>query len=169
MGDQKLLTLEAEECIEESDLIIGAARMVELFADGKRPQFIEYRPERIRDYLVEHIEHEKCAVLFSGDTGFYSGAKALVKVLEESGIAVQILPGISSIVYLAARLHTSWEDAAIYSIHGRKQNFIQAVRENRKTFLILGKDSGAMICEILEYYGLQNLMLYIGNRLSYAE
>ena len=92
MGDQKLLTLEAEECIEESDLIIGAARMVELFADGKRPQFIEYRPERIRDYLVEHIEYEKCAVLFSGDTGFYSGAKALVKVLEESGIAVQILP-----------------------------------------------------------------------------
>lgn len=169
VGDQKLLTLEAEECIEESDLIIGAARMVELFADGKRPQFIEYRPERIRDYLVEHIEYEKCAVLFSGDTGFYSGAKALVKVLEESGIAVQILPGISSIVYLAARLHTSWEDAAICSIHGRKQNFIQAVRENRKTFLILGKDSGAMICEKLEYYGLQNLKLYIGNRLSYAE
>ena len=69
MGDQKLLTLEAEECIEESDLIIGAARMVELFADGKRPQFIEYRPERIRDYLVEHIEYEKCAVLFSGEIG----------------------------------------------------------------------------------------------------
>ncbi|MGN0405122.1 MAG: precorrin-6y C5,15-methyltransferase (decarboxylating) subunit CbiE [Bariatricus sp.] len=169
VGEQKLLTLEAEECIEESDLIIGAARMVELYADRERPQLIEYRPDRIRDFLMEHPEYEKCAVLFSGDTGFYSGAKALVKVLEESGIMVQILPGISSVVYLAARLHTSWEDAAICSIHGRKQNFIQAVRENRKTFLILGKDSGALICEKLAYYGLQNVKLYIGNRLSYAE
>ena len=35
MGDQKLLTLEAEECIEESDLIIGAARMVGLFEIGR--------------------------------------------------------------------------------------------------------------------------------------
>ena len=168
-GDKNLLTYEARECIENCDILIGAARMTSMFEDGKRPVWIEYRPDKIRNFIKEHEEYMNIAVLFSGDTGFYSGAKALAGMLMDSGMSVEILPGISSVVYLAAKLHTSWEDASILSIHGRNQNFISSVVRNRKTFLILGKDSGSLIYEKLAYYDLKDVICYIGNNLSYAE
>ena len=55
---------------------------------------------------------------------------------------MQIFPGISSVIYLAARVGKSWEDAKIISMHGRSQNFIYAVANHEKTFLILGKSAG---------------------------
>lgn len=184
MGDKQLLTARAKECIETSDILIGAARMLEPFWGGRDRQpldvcsgtagdskayLAEYRPGQIRDYLMEHPEFTKCAILLSGDTGFYSGAKKLAQVFEESGIQVQFLPGISSVVYLAARLKTSWEDAALVSLHGRHQNFIHVISRQKKTFLILGADEGKMLCEKIAYYGMQGIRIYIGRRLSYED
>lgn len=79
--------------------------------------------------------------------GFYSGAKKLADILKKDGYEVQIFPGISSVIYLAAKLGKSWEDAKILSMHGRSQNFIHVVANHEKTFLILGKSAGKEICE----------------------
>ena len=78
---------------------------------------------KIGAILDEQEERTRCTVLFSGDTGFYSGAKKLADILKKDGYEVQIFPGISSVIYLAARVGKSWEDAKIISMHGRSQNF----------------------------------------------
>ena len=61
----------------------------------------------------------KAVVLFSGDTGFFSGAKNLRKQMEKlPGVNVSMMPGISSVQALAARTGESWEDEVIISTHG---------------------------------------------------
>ena len=81
-----------------------------------------------------------------------------------------MVPGIASAVYLAARLKTSWEDAALVSLHGREEDFIQTVSRNRKTFLLLGgKDAGRRALERLREYGMDEIILHVGTRLSYPD
>lgn len=139
MGSKGTLTEEVRRIIAESDVLIGATRMLEGFREKKKCCYAEYLPEKIRAILDEQEEKTRCTVLFSGDTGFYSGAKKLADILKKDGYEVQIFPGISSVIYLAARVGKSWEDAKIISMHGRSQNFIYAVANHEKTFLILGK------------------------------
>ena len=56
----------------------------------------------------------------SGDTGFFSGTKKLLPLLE--GCDTAVLPGLSSLSYLCARLRTSYEDVRVVSLHGRQHN-----------------------------------------------
>ena len=152
-----------------SDVLIGATRMLEGFREKKKCCYAEYLPEKIRAILDEQEEKTRCTVLFSGDTGFYSGAKKLADILKKDGYEVQIFPGISSVIYLAAKLGKSWEDAKILSMHGRSQNFIHVVANHEKTFLILGKSAGKEICEKLKYYHLEQVTVSVGNHLSYPD
>ena len=46
--------------------------------------------------------------------------------------SVRILPGISSVVSLAARVGESYEDAAILSMHGKKLNRLAATVESHE-------------------------------------
>lgn len=47
------------------------------------------------------------------------GAKKLVDLLEGN---VEVICGISSVVYFMAKIGFSWDDAKIVSAHGRKCN-----------------------------------------------
>ena len=48
-----------------------------------------------------------------------------------------ILPGISSVAYLAACTGESYHDAAVYSLHGKELcNLANRIRQNPKTFLL---------------------------------
>ena len=79
--------------------------------------------------------------MLSGDTGFYSGAKKLAELLKArpGKYDIRLIPGVSSVACLAAKLGTSWEDAAVISLHGQDENFIQTVNRNHKTFLLSGR------------------------------
>ncbi len=174
MGTKELLTREAEEAVKSSDCIIGANRMIQMFRDMNKPCISEYKPERIREYIEKNRQYQTIAIVLSGDVGFYSGAKKLETVLQDSEKSseyeIQRIPGISSVVYLAAALHTSWEDAVLLSMHGRHQNFIHTVLHNRKTILLLGeKECGKLIVEKTAYYGLSGLKIHIGKNFSYPE
>lgn len=48
--------------------------------------------------------------------------------------SVRILPGISSVVSLAARVGESYEDAAILSMHGKKLNRLAATVESHERY-----------------------------------
>ncbi|MFR8019859.1 MAG: cobalt-precorrin-7 (C(5))-methyltransferase [Mediterraneibacter gnavus] len=101
---------------------------------------------------------------------FTAGQKKLEEVLNgsEERYEIQRIPGISSVVYFAAALHTSWEDAALVSLHGRWQNWIYEAEHHAKTFLLLGgrKEN---LKEKLLYYGLEDLTVHIGKNFSYPQ
>lgn len=176
MGTERTMTVQAAAAIEGADCLIGAERMLQavryLETAGGKPAFAEYRGGQIVAYIRQHPEYAKIAVLLSGDTGFYSGAKMLKERLEEEmpGCETRMVPGIASVSCLAAALQTSWEDAALVSLHGKDVDFIQTVSRNRKTFLLLGgKDTGRKVLKRFREYGMDEVLLHAGSRLSYPD
>ena len=58
------------------------------------------------------------ALVYSGDTGFYSGAARLLPMLRAFGISCRVLPGLSSVQLLAAAVGRSWQEWKLVSAHG---------------------------------------------------
>ena len=171
MGAEESLTLEGKKACREAGLLIGARRMLEAAATEGQVTEEAYLPGDILAAVKRHPSIRKAAVVLSGDPGFYSGAKRLLEALqEESDFQVQVVPGVSSVSYFCAKLHTSWEDAAVLSLHGREDNLIWAVERHKKTIVLgSGAESVRKICETLKVYGYGALTVTAGDRLSYPE
>ena len=180
IGAQRMLDCAQRICaqaVENADT--GKVREMQK-TPGQKAVLVEYRPAEIISYIEGHPEFRHITVLLSGDTGFYSGAKRLAAQLAEQfrdnahgnsrNCRIELAPGISSVAYLAARLGTSWEDAALVSLHGKDEDFIQTVDRNRKTILLLGGgQSGEKVLGRLKEYGMDHVTVHAGSRLSYED
>ena len=131
MGEQKGLTLEAHEALEESDVVFGAERLLEgITGKDTYPYYLSGDITKELDKLLSDRADLKAAVLFSGDIGFFSGAEKFEKGIKEWALAnkalvkikIQRFPGISSVAFLAARLSKSYSDADIISLHGKNSD-----------------------------------------------
>lgn len=169
MGNPDTLTLAAQRAIETSDLLIGAQRLIDSCGNQACEKLALIRSADIVDALAKSSARQ-ASVLFSGDVGFYSGATVLCEKLEGTDVDIEVIPGISSLVYFCARLHTTWEDAALVSAHGREHNAMGVIQSHRKTFCITGGQTKVNdICRQLVDRGLGDLRAAAGERLSYDD
>ena len=159
------LTEAAIEAVKNAERIIGAKRVTEALERFKKPVEIAIAPGEI-ERIIRKSAARRIVVAMSGDTGFYSGAKLLLERIPDLEPAV--LPGISSVVYLAAKLCTAWDDATLASAHGRTANVVALVRRNPKVFLLTGGEwSVHAILDLLVQYGLSDVRVAVGENLSY--
>ncbi len=170
MGSLEDLTFAARKACKEADVILGASRMIEALACFGKDSKAVYAPDKIIDYMKTHPEKKQIVVAFSGDIGFYSGTKKLLAALKDLKADVELIPGISSVVYFAAKLQTSWEDMKLVSIHGRAQNLIGAVKAHEKVFSLAGyaESIQSLAGELIEN-GLEHVKMSVGCQLSYPE
>lgn len=164
MEGDRTLTREAMEAIAEAELLIGAERMLAPYKDTRKT-FCAYHPDAIASRL--RTGTEACAaVLLSGDCGFFSGARKLGKLLE--GEDVQCISGISTPVYFSSKIGIPWEQMKFVSLHGIENSIAVHVRSSRYCcFLLGGRIKAAMLCERLCDYGLEDVIVYIGENLGY--
>lgn len=168
MGSRDTLTIAGVKALEQADLLIGARRMVDAVRDGQLAAVYEYRSEAICQYIQEHPQYRRVVIVLSGDVGFYSGAKKLLELLKDSW-DIEVICGISSVVYFMSKIGLSWDDAVLASAHGRETNLISLIRHNRKVFAIMGTSDGiAALAQKLVDYGMADVMLYVGENLSYS-
>ncbi len=180
MGSRNSMTKEVWDAIEHADILLGAKRMLEGFEAGTEKKAY-YQAKDIIPYLKEiqekngFSEKKKVVVLFSGDTGFYSGCKtlyhALLEEIEKGQLqaSVKILPGISSVAYLASCIGESYEDALVTSIHGKKiYNLVKKIQREKKTYLLLSglKDIHAL-GQALVNADMTDCQIVAGYQLSY--
>lgn len=179
MGNEKTLTLEARERLCDAEYLFGAKRLLEGIKTDKE-KYPYYQAEDILPKLKELAETKgnglRAAVLFSGDTGFYSGMEKLYAELKRETDAhrlhahTEIFAGISSMSYLSAKAKISWEDAAAVSIHGRNADVLDAVRHKKKVFLLAsGAADMRSLGELFCAQGLTHLVITVGFQLSYPE
>lgn len=165
MGSRDTLTIQGEKALKGADLLIGASRMVEAVRMPHHQVFCEYKSEKILSYIKDHPEYEQVVIALSGDVGFYSGARKLLNML---GKDTEVICGISSVVYFMAKAGLSWDDAVLKSVHGKKENLIPLIKQNQKVFAILGtRDGVAQLSRELCAYGMEDVVLYVGENLSY--
>lgn len=168
-GSPGEMTAEVRRAIRGADCIIGARRMLEAgFSDERQARCEAVVPDDIVRCIRETVDCRRFAVLLSGDTGFFSGAKRLLPLLEDC--EVEVLPGLNSLQVLCARLGTSYEDVISVSLHGRDRDVVPDVWQNRRVFaLVGGADGAAKLCRNLTDAGLGRVRVSVGERLGYPE
>ncbi|MDO4518903.1 MAG: precorrin-6A reductase [Eubacteriales bacterium] len=171
MGDEELLTIQAKNALKEADLLIGAKRIADSVSMPHHKVIYEYVSDKIIRSIIEHPGSSKVVIALSGDVGFYSGAKKLLDQLKAyEQFEVSVVCGISSVVYFMSQIGLSWDDAVITSAHGRSCNLLSLIRNHRKVFSILGTSDGiASLAKQLCTYGMGEVILYVGEKLSYTE
>ena len=158
------VTQEGLRAIERADVLFGAPRLLADYAHLDKRAEPVYTAGKLRPVLEEYSEG-RFAVLVSGDTGFYSAAAKLCQELTDC--QVDVLPGISSLNYLAARLGRTWQDTALVSCHGRSGNLVDTVRRNSATFVLTGGNV-TELAETLCRSGFGGLTVQVGEELGRA-
>lgn len=168
LGTPGTISAEGLAALREADLIAGAQRLLESLPAGCTGN----RRAAVKPLeLCRALEGgwQAPCVVYSGDTGFYSGARSLEPLLREGGHEVRILPGISSVQYLAAKLLRPWQGWRLVSAHGAACDPVAAVRGQAAFFLTGGVQGPAALCRELARAGLGGLQAVVGERLSYPE
>lgn len=179
MGGPGQMTLAAAEALKRCDVLFGARRMTDAAetlgeAASKILRVPIYGNREILEWLESHPEHKRAGILYSGDTGFYSGASGMAAVLSEKphcdSYEFTIYPGISSVSYLCAKMGRSWEHVKLISLHGRDCDAAQVLAQNPAVFTLLGgAHTVKELCEQLLRAGLTDVRITAGERLSYAD
>ncbi len=165
-GTADTVTAEVSAALREADCVIGAARLLERSPEGPR-RVAAVRPREILE-IVEGCTRP--CVVYSGDTGFFSGARTLLPLLEERGISFRVLPGVSSVQYLAAALGRPWQDWVLCSAHGTRCDAVAAVCQGRPACFLTGGELGPRdLCRQLTEAGLGDLAVTVGEDLSYPD
>lgn len=182
MGNPNCLTKEVEKAIAEADLLLGADRMIA----GYQPK-IEKMPYYTAEQIIPYLEEmqsvtsskadRKVVILFSGDTGFYSGCQklydALLREVNDGRLqtSVTVMPGISSVAYLAACMGENYQDAVICNMHGKElPNLAKKIRRGKKFFLLMsGLKDIHKLGKLLLDAGLIECTVAVGYQLSYPE
>ena len=154
------LTSQGLQALQTAGLILGAKRLLQNLPDGctpnRKPIYLQAEP------------CQTAALVYSGDTGFYSGAAALVPKLRAQGAEVTVLPGISSVQLLAAALGRPWQNWHLVSAHGCACAPAAECRSDRPTFFLTGgrNTSPAALCEILAAAGFGAVQATVGENLG---
>lgn len=168
-GTPELLTAQGLAALQSADLIIGAKRLLEHLPTGcTENRKALYKPENILSCLSE-FPAANAALLYSGDTGFYSGASKLLPMLRAFGISARVLPGISSVQLLSAAIGRPWQDWKLVSAHGCACDPAAEclTSEGRPVFFLTGgTETPATLCAKLAHAGLGDAHGIIGENLG---
>ncbi|MEY8338387.1 precorrin-6A reductase [Lachnospiraceae bacterium 62-35] len=187
MGGPGQMTGQAISCIQASQAVFGAPRMREClkyteYAPIGKKAIWEYRPDRILSWLKIHKEIRQCAVLYSGDTGFYSGASGLLEHVRQEereggeAFSTEVVPGISTVSYMASRIQESWDGVTLLSSHGREcplEENLDCLKRGGALFLLAGNEGQVNhLCLRLEQAERErgeNYQITVGTNLSYPD
>lgn len=170
MGGEGQVTAQGSRCLKEAQALMGASRVLESAAaltDPALPRLETYRQTEMVQWL-SGFSWQRAVLAVSGDTGFYSGAAAAAAAFKDCGWQVELVPGISSLSWFAARLGRSWQELSVLSCHGRDSDPVSWIRTHSHSFLLLGGAIGAReLCSRLAEEGPAGCHLWIGENFSY--
>lgn len=169
-GQPENLTLQGLAALRQADLILGARRLLAVLPAGcTENRAAAYRPDEVAE-LLQTSGAENAVLVYSGDTGFYSGASAMMEKLEALGVRARVLPGLSSIQLLAAALGRPWQGWNLVSAHGRTCDPVAECMQGRPTFFLTGgSEDPATLCAQLAAEGFGDVQGVVGQCLGTPE
>lgn len=169
-GQPENLTLQSLAALRQADLILGARRLLAVLPAGcTENRAAAYRPDEVAE-LLQTSGAENAVLVYSGDTGFYSGASSMMEKLEALGVRARVLPGLSSIQLLAAALGRPWQGWNLVSAHGRTCDPVAECMQGRPTFFLTGgSEDPATLCAQLAAEGFGDVQGVVGQCLGTPE
>ena len=166
-GTPGSLTAQGLAALQGADRILGAKRLLATLPEGcTGNRQALYKPDEILACLAAHPD-EEIALVYSGDTGFYSGASQLLPMLRAFGISCRVLPGLSSVQLLAAAVGRPWQDWTLVSAHGCACDPVSACMNHKTVFFLTGGvETPATLCAALTAAGLGDAHALVGENLG---
>ena len=133
--------------------------------EGKEIKYIDSRLAELAEYMKQN-RMKKITVIVSGDPGFYSMLNYLENVFGREEL--EVIPGISSVQYMFARLGMHWYDAFVSSLHGKEFNFTEKLNDYNKMGLLTdSKFTPQRIAGELFKNKQNDVKIFVGENLSY--
>jgi len=159
-GNLRCVTRDAVEAIKESENIIAFGRIAKT---AEKIKFPVTRVDKVSDIIDCIKQDKKTAVLASGDPGFYG----ILEYFKKHGIKIDnVIPGITSLQYMMAKLQKSWQNASFVSFHGKKENLDKVVRSPLSVILTDACHNPWHISLKLKDKGCRGI-IHVGFNLSY--
>lgn len=166
-GTAATLTAQVRHALADAQYIVGAQRLLESLPAPCTPRRVPATKPQAILALLQEAECGHACVVYSGDSGFYSGARSLLPLLEENGFETEVLPGISSLQALAACLGRPWQDWTLVSAHGVACDAVGAVMAGRPAFFLTGGRLGpGALCAQLAEAGMGTLPVTVAEDLT---
>ena len=164
------ITAETERWIARADVLVGGRRVLEWFEDHPATKIdFPATMDPAVDQALALADGNRVMVLASGDPLFYGVGRRLLKRLGSERLMV--LPNISAVQALFARVPECWEDVAVFSLHGRSHDrWLQQLRAGRKVAILTDpRHSPDWIARELAGAGVRNCTLVVGENLGGAD
>ena len=164
-GNKEYMLNRAISVLTEADIIIGFKRAIESIGFIKKYKLIANNLQDILKFIEEN-DDKNVAVIASGDPLFYGIGEYIEKNYKGN---ISIVPGISSFQYMMGKLCKAWQRAHLGSLHGRDEDFIKGVKENKiSIWLTDNKNTPQVMCKRLIKEEIK-ATVYIGENLSYED
>lgn len=154
--------------IKKAKTVIGADRHLEAVKDYCQAT-LNYSKgfDYIGQYIQEHLDDD-IAVVVSGDALFYSMLNFVKRTVDYT--MIEVIPGISSLQYMYAKLKRGYESAKWISYHGREVDVIQELTDHDSVGILTDHHhSPAYIANVLHEHQIEDRVMYIGENLSYED
>ncbi len=170
-GSRDYLTPAAQKAAAWADVLVGGPRALGLFKHlGKREVTIDGRPERAVEFIRNNREL-KVAVLVSGDPGLYSFLSYLRRHFDPGEL--DVIAGVSSVQVAFARACLPWQEAAVFSLHGRDgdrimaEEVLPAVKGRQNVALLTDRNHPPQkVAAFLLQHGVLGLRVIVGECLT---
>lgn len=165
-GHEDYILPRAIKVLNESTEIIGFSRAMESlsFIEGKKTDIRSLK--EIIDIINASKEEDVISIVASGDPTFYGVAEYIKKNYKGR---LDVIPGISSFQYLTCKIGKSWSKAYVGSLHGREDDFIDKVNNNKVSiWLTDDKNNPTYLCEKLIENDIKCRVI-VGEKLSYDD
>lgn len=155
--------------IKSADIIAGANKIVDRFAFlNKQVIIYDLNFESWISKIKQKIKNNKVVIVVSGDPGFYSISKKIIKYFEPD--IPKTIPGISSIQLACALSGKSWNNLKTYSLHGRKAGICEILKSGEEFCILIDRDfESKNICKHLADLDQSNRVVNIFSDLGSPE
>lgn len=178
MGSRDCMTFEADNAIKTAQAVFGPERILSEIKHGNK--VCHYLAADIVP-IIEQNRYSNVAILFSGDSGFYSGAATFKRDIKslcdeaDTNYEIKIIPGISSASYMAAKIGKSYSNAFIHSIHGKSGDskelgiLREGIDTHEDTFVLLSGDEDVRLIGKMLSDNPSKYDIILGKKLSYED
>jgi precorrin-6B C5,15-methyltransferase / cobalt-precorrin-6B C5,C15-methyltransferase len=168
------ITAHHQRLLKDCNLIVCSKRL-ESYLPEQQAEIMPITPlQEAYDKIAEALPSGKVAILASGDPLFFGIGNRIIEHFGDREI--QIYPALSSLQEAFARFRMPWNDAAIVSLHGRKENHIPGLLlRQKKTFVLTDSDNSPdtlarILLEYLDAIGDEHIgkstLMYVAENLG---
>lgn len=163
-GNKGYITEIGKKIINESEVLIGGKRNIEIFEKFRGEKIIlDSNLTQVKDYINQNTD-KNISVIASGDPSIYGIGKYLSKNTDKENL--KIIPGISSMQYMFAKIKIDMNDLYMTSSHGRKPDFDYLLSHSKVCMVTDSKIGPKEIAREIISRNLKKVM-FVGENLSY--